>query len=82
MAQCLIPGCQNDAQNNISIRLRRPDTSAIWAPNTVAYLCDTHAAQGYSVNIDFVPAANPTITTNVSAGGQVETRTTPIVNTP
>lgn len=82
MPQCLIPNCQNNAQNNISIRLRRSDTSAIWAPNSEAFLCDIHAAQGYIINVELIPVQTITITTNVSAGGQVETRTTPIVNTP
>lgn len=82
MPQCLITNCHNNAQNNISIRLRRPDTSAIWAPNSEAFLCDAHAAQGYIINIDLQPVQPLTITTNVSSGGQVQSRTTPIVNTP
>lgn len=82
MPQCLIPNCQNDAQNNISIRLRRPDTTAIWAPNTEAFLCDTHASQGYIVNVQLIPAETITITTNVSASRQVASRTTNIVNAP
>ena len=82
MAQCLIPNCQNNATNNIAIRLRRSDTSAIWAPNSEAFLCDAHAAQGYTIDINFVPAQTHTITTNVSAGGHTESRTTPIVNMP
>ncbi|WP_276974348.1 hypothetical protein [Flavobacterium filum] len=82
MPQCLIPNCPNNATNNISIRLRREDTTAIWAPNSEAFLCNAHAAQGYTINIDFVPAQGHSITTNVSAGGHTETRTTPIVNVP
>lgn len=82
MPQCLIPNCQNNAENNISIRCRRPDTSAIWAPNTEAFLCDIHADQGYSIDITFRPAPARSITTNVSAGGHVETRTTPIIHHP
>lgn len=82
MPQSLIPNCQNDAQNNISIRLRRADTSAIWAPNSEAFLCDVHTAQGYTINIELSPVQANTITTNVTAGGHIESRTTPIVNTP
>ena len=82
MPQCLIPGCKNNAEHNIGIRCRRADTTAIWAPNTEAFLCDQHAADGYTVDITLTPAAARTITTNVSAGGHVETRTTPIVNNP
>jgi hypothetical protein len=74
MPTCLIPGCTNNAENNISIRCRRTDTSAIWAPNTEAYLCDIHAALRAVVE--------RTVTTNVSAGGRTETRTTPIIHHP
>ncbi len=82
MPQCLIPNCANNAENNISIRCRRPDTTAIWAPNTEAFLCDVHADEGYSIDITFATAPVRSITTNVSAGGHVETRTTPIINHP
>jgi hypothetical protein len=82
MPQCLIPNCPNNAENNISIRCRRPDTSAIWAPNTEAFLCDVHADQGYSIEVNFTPAPVRSITTNVSAGGHVESRTTPIIHHP
>lgn len=82
MPQCLIPNCTNDANNNISIRCRRPNTSAIWAPNTVAFLCDIHADLGYSIDINFTIAPTRSITTNVSAGGHIETRTTSINHHP
>lgn len=83
MPQCLIPGCNNNASHNISIRCRRPATTAIWAPNTTAYLCDVHADQGYTIDITLTPAPVRTITTNVSApGGVVKTRTTPINHHP
>lgn len=38
MSLCLITGCTINEEINISIRCRRTDTSAIWAPNTEAYL--------------------------------------------
>ena len=82
MPQCLIPGCQTNATNNIAVRLRRADTTAIWAPNSEAFLCDVHAGQGYTINVELIPGQAHTITTNVSAGGHVETRTTPIINVP
>jgi hypothetical protein len=83
MAQCLVPNCQNIATHNLSVRLRRPNTSAIWAPNCNAYLCNVHANQGYTVDIVLTPSAVRQITTNVSAiGGRVKTRTTNIRNRP
>ncbi len=78
MAQCIIQNCQNDAQHNLGIRLRRPDTSAIWAPNCDAFMCDEHAEQGCIIEINVVPNMHGTITTNVSGGGNVFTRTTTI----
>jgi hypothetical protein len=79
MAQCIIPNCTNDASHNLGIRCRRPNTSAIWAPNCNAYLCDAHAEQGCSIQIIVTPNNAATITTNVSSGaGAVITRTTPI----
>ena len=33
-------------RGQVRIRLRRPDTSAIWAPNTDAFVCDVHAESG------------------------------------
>ncbi len=80
MPQCLIPNCQNNATNNLGIRCRRPDTSAIWAPNCNAYLCDEHADQGYVINITLTPDNARNITTNVSASRQVASRTTPITH--
>lgn len=80
MPQCLIPNCQNNAEHNLGIRCRRPDTSAIWAPNCDAFLCDEHADQGYTIDITLTPQVNRIITTNVNAGGPTETRTTPIVH--
>ena len=34
---CIITGCPNEGIHNIGIRCRRPDTTAIWAPNTNAF---------------------------------------------
>lgn len=80
MPQCIIANCPNEAEHNISIRCRRPATTAIWAPNTNAFLCDQHAEQGCTIQITLVPNNNQTVTTNVSGGGQVQTRTTPIIH--
>ncbi len=61
-------------------RCRRPDTSAIWAPNTNAYLCNEHADQGYEISINLQRIPDRNITTNVNAGGDTISRTTPIVH--
>lgn len=83
MAQCLVLNCQNIATHNIGVRLRRPSTSAIWAPNCNAYLCDVHANQGYTVDIVLTPSPVRQITTNTSVnGGRVKTRITHIRHRP
>jgi len=80
---CIISGCTNPADHNIGIRVRRPDTSAIWAPNTDAFLCDDHATKGLRITIVLTPTASGEIETDVSSpGGGVVSRTTPIINPP
>lgn len=80
MPQCIVPGCNNYAEHNIGIRCRRPDTTAIWAPNCNAYLCDEHAENGCEIEINITPNTSSSVTTHVSAGGNVMTRTTPIAH--
>jgi hypothetical protein len=53
MANCIVPGCPLDATNNLGVRLRRPNTSAIWAPNTEAFVCDKHAVSGARLTIHY-----------------------------
>ena len=38
MPRCIIDGYPNDGIHNFGVRCRRPDTGAIWTPNTDAYL--------------------------------------------
>ena len=48
---CIVPGCSNPGRHALTLRMRRPDTSAVWAPNTQAYFCDEHADCGAEVDI-------------------------------
>ncbi len=76
---CIIAGCPNDAGNNFGVRLRRPNTSAIWAPNTGAYICDQHATQGLQIRISLTPTDSGEIETAVtSETNPIYSRTTPI----
>ncbi len=79
---CIIAGCRNPATNNFSVRLRREDTSAIWAPNTEAFICDEHAACGFNVEVQLSLRQDHQLETAVSAGGTVARRRTPITNMP
>jgi hypothetical protein len=81
LMHCIISGCDNHADNNFGIRLRRADTSAIWAPNSSAYICDLHAVQGLKITV--VVEANPTGKIQTKIGGvgtALVSRTTKITN--
>jgi hypothetical protein len=80
--QCIISGCNNVASHNFSVRLRRPDTTAIWAPNTEAYLCDLHAAQGVRIKVFIETTDTGMVETEISSLGRIVTRTTPIQQIP
>ena len=65
MPDCVIPGCTREARNNLSIRLRRPDTSAIWAPNLDAFVCDEHAISGARIRVIFETTDSGKVETHV-----------------
>lgn len=62
MANCIVPGCGRNAVNNLGVRLRKPDTSAIWAFETAVHVCDRHARSG----------ARLTVVYEATASGRVE----------
>ncbi len=78
MNRCIINGCLNEGKHHISIRCRRIDTTAIWAPNCHAFLCDEHAENGCTIDISITPTNTGNIETHVSGGGVLVRRTTPI----
>lgn len=83
MATCIVQGCNNHATNNFGVRLRREDTTAIWAPNTEAYLCDAHAGTGFIVDVRLTPVHENQVCTRVSYnGGTMAIRTTQINHQP
>ncbi len=65
---CIV--CGGFADKVIGIRLRREmdKLTAIWAPNTKAYLCDEHAGIGYDIDIEFTPRDDKQIITSVHSG--------------
>lgn len=79
MSKCIIAGCSNPGIHNLGVRLRRPDTTAVWAPNTEGYLCDVHAKQGMMITIFLEPNQSGTIKTRIISGDPLS-RTTPINN--
>jgi hypothetical protein len=83
MPKCIVAGCNNSADHNLSVRPRRPDTTAIWAPNAEAYICDAHADGGMTVEVILTPNPSGAITTVVSSpGSSPVSRTTPITQEP
>jgi hypothetical protein len=81
MARCIIGGCPNPAVNNFGVRLRRPSTRAIWAPNTQAFICSEHATQGLHIEVTLTPTDTGRIDTEItSPGGRTVKRRTPIIN--
>lgn len=65
MPDCIVPACKRNATNTLGIRLRRPDTTAIWAPQTDVYVCDTHARSGARISVVY----------EATTTGRVEVRT-------
>lgn len=65
--KCIIKGCDRMGDKIIGVRLRREldDLSAIWGPNSNAYLCDDHAAMGWDIDVNFTPRDDKTIKTSV-----------------
>ena len=80
MQKCIIDGCSNEGVHNFGVRCRRPNASAIGAPNTNAYLCDEHAKQGCVIDITITPTANGNVRTNVKNGNRIESRTIAIAH--
>lgn len=70
---CMVPGCKQDGRHTITLRCRRPDTSAIWAPTTGAYLCDNHATQGLEIDIKVRPKRNKKVRVTTAAEYRDET---------
>lgn len=61
---CIVPGCPENGRHALTVRLRRPDTSAVWAPTTGAYLCDKHGTEGVELAIVVTPTKTRTVVTN------------------
>ena len=79
-AECLLPGCVNDPTHLLSLRMRRQDSGADWAPNTPAYFCTEHATKGAHIVVLYSPDTTGVVEIDVSAAYSARTvsRTTPI----
>ena len=61
---CLV--CGKDAYNALGIRCRRANTTAVWAPNLDAYLCDEHVKSGCEMAISYAPTTDGVVTTTIT----------------
>ena len=77
-ARCLVPGCANVPTHLLSMRMRRKDTGADWAPNTRAYFCTPHANNGAHLTVLYEPNRTGEVAIAVSASKRTVTRTTKI----
>jgi hypothetical protein len=78
MPDCVVPGCSREGRNNLGVRLRRPDTSAIWAPNTEAYVCDVHAESGARIMVFYEATTTDEVEVDVRGATSELTRVTEI----
>ena len=69
MNVCLV--CGDRAPHALGIRLRRPDQSAIWAPNLGAFLCDLHARSGCVVAVVYRETTTGRVQATVTSDGGV-----------
>src|SRR5437773_2667268 len=82
---CIVDDCPNRAPHNIGIRLRRPGPrTAVWAPDSAAYVCNEHAAAGMLIEIIITATNTRQIETEVrsASGVRVGRRTTRINRRP
>jgi hypothetical protein len=76
MADCIVPGCRRNASNNLGVRLRKPDTTAVWAFETTAHVCDLHARSGARLSLVYEPTATGRIEFSVQGAGEPVVRRT------
>ena len=65
-AKCSVPGCRAEPSHVLSLRMRRRDTGADWAPNTEAYYCSIHANGGADITILYRPTSSREVNVDVA----------------
>lgn len=77
-ASCMVSGCKGTVTHLLSLRMRREDTGADWAPNLPAYFCSEHANSGSEIVLIYHPTRTGTNAIEVCVGSQTVNRTTKI----
>jgi hypothetical protein len=76
LSTCIVPGCKRAASNNLGVRLRKPDTSAIWAFETAAHVCDVHARCGARIHVVWESTTTRRVEFSVQGAGEPIVRRT------
>ena len=76
LATCIVPGCRRNAPNNLGVRLRKPDASAIWAFETAAHVCDVHARSGARLHVVWEATGTARVDFSVQGADEPITRRT------
>ena len=77
-SRCLVPGCRGEVTHVFSMRMRRLDTGADWAPNSTAYFCTSHADSGANVSVLYEPNKSGLVEIAVAVVGRPVRRVTRI----
>jgi len=85
---CVVPGCDRPGKHKLGVRCRvwhepspipgKSKTSALWAPDSNAFLCDRHALSGALVTLIYEPNDSGETVVRVIAAPQGNDRRTPI----
>jgi hypothetical protein len=89
---CVVPGCESPGKHRLGVRCRvwhepspiagKTKTSALWAPDSDAFLCDQHALGGAHITLIFEPNDSGETAVKVIAAPYADDRRTPIRHKP
>jgi hypothetical protein len=89
---CVVPGCGQPGKNKLGVRCRvwqepspipgKTKTSALWAPDADAFLCDRHALGGAHITLIYEPNESGETAVRVIAAPEGKDRRTPIRQQP
>lgn len=87
-AACVVPGCRRPGKNKLGVRCRvwhepspipgKKKTSALWAPDADAFLCDEHALSGAHITLIYEPNSSGETAVRVIGAARGEDRRRPI----
>jgi transcriptional regulator with XRE-family HTH domain len=85
---CVVPGCDRPGKHRLGVRCRvwhepspiqgKSKTSALWAPDSDAFLCDSHALGGAHITLIYEPNESGETALKVIAAPPADDRRTPI----